>query len=134
MGRSAPGYESIEDDIELIGMDDLADRPDTQKQNGIQWHAKPGEDSEDEIDAEGEEGSRGLLSGQHDWTPTREQFLKPIGTVWPHVRGIVIEVCGTVILLSARAEEREIVECTYPLTQYYQSSFYRETIRSSLCT
>ncbi|TFK31972.1 solute carrier family 41 member 1 [Crucibulum laeve] len=104
MNPNSPGYSSLEDDIEMIGMDDVAEAAEIpHHQNGTMdappySRVAPAEDSDDE-DLEHDEGSRALLDGWGDAQPSRrERLLKPFGKLWPQIHGIVIESAPTLLL------------------------------------
>lgn len=100
MSPKPPGHVKIEDDIEMIGMEDVVERTHSPRENGAT--AKPytpvrdvtAEDSEDDDDME-EEDSRALLGSPHHGRARK--LLDPIGKRWPQIGSIVVEVRGIYI-------------------------------------
>ena len=93
MNPNSPGRASLEDDIEWIAMEDVAE-PSNSPLNPPSTHApdlppQVSDDDEDEFDIDRDEGSRGLLSSTHG--PTyNARYLEPVG-IAPG-KNIVIEV------------------------------------------
>ena len=95
MNPNSPGRASLEDDIEWIAMEDVAE-PSNNPLNPPSTHApdlppQVSDDDEDEFDIDRDEGSRGLLSSPHGPSYST-RYLEPVGRIWPQVKSIVIEV------------------------------------------
>ena len=94
MNPNSPGRASLEDDIEWIAMEDVAEP--SNPLNPSSTHAsdlRPQvlDDDEDEYDTDHDEGSRVLLSSPHGPSYSA-RYLEPVGRIWPQVKSIVLEV------------------------------------------
>ena len=94
MNPNSPGRTSREDDIEWIGMEDIAEpskplNPPSTHASDLPSHILY--DDDDEFDIDRDEGNRGLLSGTHGPPSYSARYLKPVGRIWPQVKSIVIE-------------------------------------------
>jgi solute carrier family 41 len=95
MNPNSPGRPSLEDDIEWIAMEDVAEPSKPLNPASTQALDLPQapslDDDEEEFDTDRDEGSRGLLSGTHGPSYSA-RYLEPVGRIWPQVKSIVIEV------------------------------------------
>jgi len=98
MNPNSPGRASLEDDIEWIGMEDVAELSKPLNPSSTHASALPpqaptcSDDDEDEFDTDRDEGSRGLLSSSTHGASYSARYLEPVGRIWPQVESIVIEV------------------------------------------
>lgn len=92
MNSKSPGSTSGEHAIEMVGLDNLVERP----QNDVP-HVYPRDIDEldDEEDNDLNEDGRSALLGPRQRTRGRERLSNPFGKYWPQVKGIVVEVRGT---------------------------------------
>ncbi|EAU81850.1 solute carrier family 41 member 1 [Coprinopsis cinerea okayama7 len=104
MNGNSPGNAAVDDDIELIGMSDVAQRPAPSKPTPPADDT-PKRQDEDDSDEEfdGEEGGQALLAASgrpngHHYPPSQPSRLKRGMDVWKQVNGIVIESAPTLLL------------------------------------
>lgn len=126
MNSKSPGNSSIEDDIEMIGLEDIAERSKSPtRQNGINpSQPRDLDDSDDEDNELGDDG-RALLSS-HVRTRTRERISLPIGVYWPQIKNIVAEVRGKPKLRTDRHDRLTLIERIYSPINNCRSLIYRE--------
>ncbi|KAF8061747.1 Mg transporter [Lyophyllum atratum] len=90
-----PGNGSVEDDIEMIGLEDVAKRPHSplhQNGHGTRWQDLDDEDDEDD----GEDTSQALL-GSPGRVHARTRVVNSVGKLWPQIGNIVIESAPTLL-------------------------------------
>ncbi|KAF9464530.1 solute carrier family 41 member 1 [Collybia nuda] len=101
MSPKPPGHVDLEDDIEMIGMEDV-ERTRSPRENGtntksyIPVRDTTAEDSDDEEDDDEEEAIQALLGSPH--RSRTKKLLDPIGKRWPQVGSIVVESAPTLLL------------------------------------
>ncbi|PPQ76906.1 hypothetical protein CVT24_008672 [Panaeolus cyanescens] len=99
MNPNSPGYDSIDDDIEMIGIHEAQDSHTTQEKPPMYASTRSSEsDSEDEEETHQDDGSRALLSGSAERTRGREPPLEPSQKIWPQVKGIVMESAPALLM------------------------------------
>lgn len=97
MNQNSPGRGSLDDDVEMLAMNDAAERQLQKPLNGAPH--KPADESSDSDDDEFDvdEGQRGLLESSSHHDGQRREYsessrLETAGKLWHKVKSIVVEV------------------------------------------
>ncbi|KAG5641149.1 hypothetical protein DXG03_005888 [Asterophora parasitica] len=94
MNPQSPGKGSLDEDIEMIGLEDVVKSSQSLHQNG--GLRTPGAEDSDDEDDHGDDGRQALLG--FDERPGRhERLTKSVGTLWPQVKNIVVESAPTLL-------------------------------------
>ncbi|GLB35589.1 putative divalent cation transporter [Lyophyllum shimeji] len=95
MNSQSPGNGSLEDDIEMIGLEDVVKKPRSPPhQDGRGMHSHDFEDSDDED--EHADGRQALL-GSQERSSGHVQLVSSVGRLWPQISSIVIESAPTLL-------------------------------------
>ncbi|RDB19190.1 Solute carrier family 41 member 1 [Hypsizygus marmoreus] len=97
MNPKSPGNGLVDDDIEMIGLEDVAERPPHANDTK---HLPPvhTEDEEDEDDHDLGEDSRRALLNSNERSHATDPLKLSTGKLWPQIKSIVIESAPTLLL------------------------------------
>lgn len=104
MNQKSPGNNSVDDDIEMLGLDDVVEKMHSPllRQNGVKHtphvllrNVEESSDEDDDDDGGEHDGAgRRALLGSHQGTLGHGKLVSPVGKRWSHIKSIVIEVRG----------------------------------------